>query len=682
VRGRYWSGALAAALVVGNLFLHKSISDLCDALYARIGRGAYERVTLLAIAALCAVGAVLLLRHQIRALRRPRRIAAMLFLVLATVGAQRWLLVSNVELIHLPQFGLIAALLLGAGAGPHAAFLGATAAGVLDETYQHLVIYAHVPGTYFDYNDIVLNTIGVAWAVALAVPGGAAVPRRAVGAGAAGLTLAAVALAVWIAPPRIEALATFPYWQPALSRAMTGFSYHVMPASEGVASCAALWAITVLIVWPDRHGGGTWASVSAAAAVVLALAAAGCAAQAAPRAVEPARVPAAVPIGRADPSEQPFIVTFWCGPPLGQFSDARAAEIAAAGFTVVGAPCEGARTPELNRRALDTAARHGLRLWITDPRVDVYGALPADWRARIGDAVAEYTAYPALGGYFLVDEPSADQFADVGAVVAELQAIDPAHIPYVNLLPDYVSSDALGTPSYHEHLERFMQTVRPPLLSFDYYPFKDGADRESYFDNLLAIRAAALRYRVPFLVIVQAMPHGPYRDPTGAELAWQVHHALAFGARGISYFAYWTPVHVAEADRWHFRHGLVEHGDPTEHFADAAAINRTARAYAAQLTGMRSVAIADSEERFAPGFPLGPLAAVAGAPVTAGAFAGRGAFAILLVNQDYRSARAIALTVRSSRRPELYDPAHDRWQPLPETPLLLTPGGAQLVRWA
>ena len=51
-----------------------------------------------------------------------------------------------------------------------------------------------------------------------------------------------------------------------------------------------------------------------------------------------------------------------------------------------------------------------------------------------------------------------------------------------------------------------------------------------------------MRHDVPFLLIVQAMPHGPYRDPTEAELAWQVHHALAFGARGISYFTYWTPV--------------------------------------------------------------------------------------------------------------------------------------------
>ena len=47
----------AATLVIGNLFLHKPISDVCDALFAWIGRGPYERVTLLGCAALSAGGA-------------------------------------------------------------------------------------------------------------------------------------------------------------------------------------------------------------------------------------------------------------------------------------------------------------------------------------------------------------------------------------------------------------------------------------------------------------------------------------------------------------------------------------------------------------------------------------------------------------------------------------------------
>ncbi len=250
-----WPWAVAVGLVVGNLFLHKTISDWCDALFVRIGRGPYERVTLLAIVVLCVVGGLVLLRGRARMLRDPRVLAGLLALSAATIAAQQWLLVSNVELIHFPQFGLLAALLLFAGLGLQAAWIGATAGGVLDETYQHLVIYAGVPGTYFDYNDIVLNAIGAAWVVALAAAGGggATIPgaqrwRR------AWLVASVVGLGVslWLAPPRVAAMDTFPYWRPALARAATGRDYHVMSASEGLAAVLLLWGL----VWTVTRGAG------------------------------------------------------------------------------------------------------------------------------------------------------------------------------------------------------------------------------------------------------------------------------------------------------------------------------------------------------------------------------------------------------------------------------------------
>ena len=180
LRRRVWPWAAAAGLVIGNLFLHKPISDVCDAVFASIGRRPYERLTLAGCAALSAFGALLLLRGRLAVVRRPRRAASLIVLAAATLTAQRWLLVSNVELIHLPQFGLLAALLLAGGLDPQTAWIGATVGGVIDEVYQYLVIYAQVPGVYLDYNDIVLNTLGAAWAVTLAAP-----PRRRAGTGMA-----------------------------------------------------------------------------------------------------------------------------------------------------------------------------------------------------------------------------------------------------------------------------------------------------------------------------------------------------------------------------------------------------------------------------------------------------------------------------------------------------------------
>src|SRR5262245_51224657 len=66
--------------------------------------------------------------------------------------------------------------------------------------------------------------------------------------------------------------------------------------------------------------------------------------------------------------EAPFVITFWCGPPLDQLDDHRAAEVAAAGFNVIAPPCEGGYDRDRNLRALDVAGRAGLGMWVADHR--------------------------------------------------------------------------------------------------------------------------------------------------------------------------------------------------------------------------------------------------------------------------------------------------------------------------
>lgn len=387
---------------------------------------------------------------------------------------------------------------------------------------------------------------------------------------------------------------------------------------------------------------------------------------------------------------QSFILTFWCGPPLAEFTDARAAEIAAAGFNLVGPPCEGEVTPELNLRALDTAARHGLRLSIADPRFNGQVVDQPGWEARLRAATADYGHHPALGTYFIDDEPVAAKFPAVAAVVAHLRAVDPKHPAYVNLLPDFVKPEDLGTNSYHEYAERFIDAVQPELLSYDYYPFgydAEGAekDRSTFFANLTLIREQALQHDLPFMLIVLAMPHARYRDPTAAELRWQVFHALAFGARGISYFAYWTPAPVEGADIMRFHNGLIEHGQPTLHYFQVAQLNREVRAIARELATFHSVAVADSAGEVAPPFPLGPIETIEGGPVTAGLFTnGSGQLAILLVNRDYRHDITTNLHLRAgtgARLPQVFDSFSARWNVAELPGITLPAGDARLIRW-
>lgn len=375
---------------------------------------------------------------------------------------------------------------------------------------------------------------------------------------------------------------------------------------------------------------------------------------------------------------QAFVLTFWCGPPLPLVDDARLSEIAAAGFTTVGAPCEGPLDEAGNQRLLALAARHGLRVWVADHRLHAAAAGAADADALVAAAVAAYRDAAALDGYVVADEPTVAAFPLLAPVVAALRAADPSRLAYVNLLPDYVPPANLGAASYADYLERFVAEVRPRALSVDYYPFGEHRDRSTFFANLAALRDTALRHDLPFLWIILAMPHGPYRDPTEAELAWQAFHAIAYGARGISYFTYWTP---PAADDWNFRRGLIEDGRPTARYAEAQRLNRQLRAIGDALAGWRSLAVADSRGEVAAPLPIGPLAGVDGGAITIGFFGdGHGAVATLLVNRDYRAAVAATLQPRpGAPPPELLTP--QGWQPMAGLVLPLAPGGARLVRW-
>jgi hypothetical protein len=378
----------------------------------------------------------------------------------------------------------------------------------------------------------------------------------------------------------------------------------------------------------------------------------------------------------------PFITTFWCGPPLAEFDDRRAEEIVAAGFTIVGPPCEGGTDPDQNRRALAVAARHGLKMWIADARFNERARTLPEWEQQLATAVASYKGHPALGGYFVTDEPSARQFDDLALIVSRLRQNDPASPTYINLVADYVPGD-LGAPTYRDYVERFVDTVRPSLLSYDYYPFGPTSDRPTFFTNLALVRDVAQRHELPFMLIVLAMPHLVYRNPTEAELSWQVYHALAYGARGISYFAYWTPVRVEYADRLKFRNGLIENGKPTAHYAHALRLNRAVRAIGQQLESFTSVSVGDSMGKVAARLPIGPIAAIEGGPITAGLFRNdAGELAVLLVNRDYRSAAAITLRLRDGEdRPQEFNVDAGTWTSDIAQKLRLPPGGAQLLRW-
>ena len=194
---------------------------------------------------------------------------------------------------------------------------------------------------------------------------------------------------------------------------------------------------------------------------------------------------------------------------------------------------------------LDLCHAAGLKAIVSDPRVSSY-----DWRnvdenaarRNVGSLVAEVGKHAAVYGYYLRDEPGADFFPGLAKVSAMIRELAPDKWPYINLFPNYANAQQLGTATYEEHVEKFIQTCKPTQLSYDHYALMDdGSLRNGYWANLEAIRSAARRHGLPFWNIVLAVAHFNYREASAADLRFQVYSTLAYGGRGIAYFTYFAP---------------------------------------------------------------------------------------------------------------------------------------------
>ncbi len=187
-------------------------------------------------------------------------------------------------------------------------------------------------------------------------------------------------------------------------------------------------------------------------------------------------------------------------------------------------------------QALDFAQNAGIKMIIHCPELE----------KNPEETAKRFKNHPALAGYFLRDEPSREQFPELGEWARRIQSVDSIHFCYLNLFPNYASADALGTETYQQHVNLFIKEVPLQLLSFDHYPIiKDETGtivlREEYYENLEIFADEARKAGKPFWAFALTVAHDPYPIPTMGELRLQVFSNLAYGAQGIQYFTYWTP---------------------------------------------------------------------------------------------------------------------------------------------
>lgn len=166
---------------------------------------------------------------------------------------------------------------------------------------------------------------------------------------------------------------------------------------------------------------------------------------------------------------------------------------------------------------------------------------------KFTDGIKPYASHPAFAGELMMDEPGKPLFAALAKFSQSYKKAYPDKLWHVNLFPMYATG-GIQAPSYADYINNWMIELNPEFVSYDSYPLlTDGKIIPDYYYNLDLIRAKTRFKKIPFWVFIQTLSIqgtpgvSNKREPSEADLRWQVWASLAFGAKGIQYFTYWTP---------------------------------------------------------------------------------------------------------------------------------------------
>ena len=212
---------------------------------------------------------------------------------------------------------------------------------------------------------------------------------------------------------------------------------------------------------------------------------------------------------------------------------------------------------DAKKELLDLCARHRLGaitssiipMWWGDDgkRAGLYReTLPLE---KLDALRPTYPFHPALWGDYPVDEPSVKDFAHIDAVIRRYRELFPGQLAYVNLYPIYANTapqgvspelqkvpSQLGTATYQEHIDRYVQTVDTDYICFDSYPFTGPF--ATYLENLDIVGTACRKSKRDLWVIIQTGAWKADAMLGEYQIRWQSYLCLAFGAKIVMHASY------------------------------------------------------------------------------------------------------------------------------------------------
>lgn len=184
--------------------------------------------------------------------------------------------------------------------------------------------------------------------------------------------------------------------------------------------------------------------------------------------------------------------------------------------------------------------------------------------------------HPAVRLWHLKDEPHISAYPMLADIARRVKAVDPGpeRPVYVNMNPigtEYANiMRYMGTTNYVEYLERAVDEIGLPFLSVDHYPCRvQPPSKEwpfimptgpwyvstNWYENLEIASDICRRKGIPLSLFARSTSFTcvsyDHPVPSEATLRLEVYSALAYGARSIQYFTYYSPSPEARPLRFH-----------------------------------------------------------------------------------------------------------------------------------
>ncbi len=191
-------------------------------------------------------------------------------------------------------------------------------------------------------------------------------------------------------------------------------------------------------------------------------------------------------------------------------------------------------------------------------------------------AAADFEDHPAVWGVDIGDEPSALDFDHYGKIARQTEKSFHNQFAYLNLYPNYASVAGnnedqtqcqLGTATYKEHIDRYIEKIDLPYISYDFYlyPLPESIGVGKMLDNFRIVAEACRKTGRDFWYIPQV--NGLHETDFTSEnmLRYQAYSALCYGATVINWACY--------TGGWWCNNVLDTNGEKTEQYENLKKIN-------------------------------------------------------------------------------------------------------------